>query len=52
MEIVIEYGHEGEQTKKKSRAAGVEMFVGFGWLVAGWRGGREAVEVKREGGCV
>ncbi len=52
MEIAIEYGHEEERTKKKSRAARVEMLVGFGWSVVGWRGGWEAVEVKSKGGCV
>ncbi len=52
MEIAIEYGHEEEQTKKKSRAAGVETFMGFSWLVVGWRRGWEAVEVESKGGCV
>ncbi len=52
MEIAIEYGHEEEQTKKKSRAGGAKVFVGFGRTVVGWGRRREDVEVKSEGSCV
>ncbi len=50
MGIAIEHGHEEERTKKKT--GGVEVIVGFDWLVVGWGRGWEAVEVESKGSGV